>query len=74
MDEAAPQAAGRTSSEDINGALEVLQLLWGDGHTFGYDPERGWWVIKDGHLGSLLTADSPEELARLLGEAEGTGR
>jgi hypothetical protein len=72
MNEAAPQAAGM-SGEETGEALDVLRLLWGDAHLFGYDPERGFWAIKEGHLGSLLTADGPEELARLLEEAEGTG-
>jgi len=73
MSEAAPQATDSRSSEDTCKALEVLRLLWGDEYTFGYDPDRGFWVIKDGRIGSLLTADAPEELARLLEEAEGTG-
>jgi hypothetical protein len=51
---------------------EVLRLLWGDSYLFGYD--QGWWAIRDGRLGSLLTAVAPEELGRPLGEAEGTGR
>ena len=65
MDEAAPQAADSMSSEDVDKALDVLRLLWGDEYLFGFDPDRGWWVIKEGRLESLLTADSPEELARL---------
>ena len=32
-------------------------MLYGDEYTFGYDEERGvFWVIKAGHIGSLLTA------------------
>ena len=73
MDEgAAPQAAG-ISGEDTGKALEALRLLWDDSYTFGYDPDRGFWAIRDGRIGSLLTADSPEELARLLEDAGGTG-
>ncbi len=67
MDEAAPQAA--EGSEDVARALDVLRLLWGDSYLFGYDPDKGWWVIREGRLGSLLIADSAEELARLLDEA-----
>jgi hypothetical protein len=73
MGEAAPQAAGGMNGEDTGKALEVLRLLWGDSYRFGYDPERGFWAIREGRLGSLLTADAPEELARLLEVAGGTG-
>lgn len=40
---------------------------------FGYDDEHGWWVIKNGRIGSILTADNPEELSQMLTDAEGAG-
>jgi hypothetical protein len=70
MDEAARQAADGISGGDVDRALDVLRVLWGDEYRFGFDSEHGWWVIKDGHLGSLLTAGSAEELGRQLEEAE----
>ena len=72
MDDTAPPRAVGKNDEDMGKALELLRLLWGEEYLFGHDPDRGWWVTKNGRIGSLLTAGSPEELARLLGEAEGT--
>ncbi|HEX3962535.1 MAG TPA: hypothetical protein VHZ03_38890 [Trebonia sp.] len=73
MDEAAPQAASGMISEDAARALDVLRLIWGDSFIFGTDHEHGWWVIRDGKIGSILTSDSPERLGMLLAEQEGTG-
>jgi hypothetical protein len=64
---AAPQAAEGTYSGDVEQALSLLRLLYGDEYTFGYDAERGeFWVIKDGKIGSLLTAPTPEALGGLI--------
>jgi hypothetical protein len=73
MGDAEPQAAEGMCAEDIEKALDVLRLLWGDEYMFGFDPEHGWWVIKNGHLISLLTADSPERLGKVLADEAGTG-
>lgn len=71
MSEAAPQAAEGISAGDIEKALGVLRLLWGDEYLFGYDREHGcFWVIKGGNLGSLLTAPAVEELGRKLDGGE----
>ena len=72
MSEAAPQAAKR--SGDIDKALDVLRLLYDDSYTFGHDEEHGFWAMKHGNIGSIETADTAEELGRLLDDAEGTGR
>ena len=41
----------------------------------GHDPEHGYWVIKDGGIGSLLKAASPDELNQALtAREEGAGR
>jgi hypothetical protein len=74
MSEAAPQAAEGKSSEDTEKALGLLQLLWGDEYTFGCDPEHGWWVIKDGKTGFILTASSAEELGKKLEDESGEAR
>lgn len=71
MGEAAPQAANGTYSGDVDQALSLLRLLYGDEYTFGYDPDRGFWVIRDGKIGSLLTAPAPEALGGLLDSAPG---
>jgi hypothetical protein len=73
MNEAAPQSASGMISEDAARALDVLRLIWGDSYMFGTDDEHGWWVIRDGKIGSILTADSAERLGTLLAEQEGTG-
>jgi hypothetical protein len=74
MDEAAPQAAGGMTADEISKALGALQLLYGHPYKFGYDAEPGWWVIKDGNVGWILTAASPTELARKVEDAEGAGK
>jgi hypothetical protein len=66
MDQAAPQAADGTYDGDIGQALGLLQLLFGDEYTFGFDPDHGFWVIKDGGIASLLTAPTPEALGGLI--------
>jgi len=72
MNEAAPQAASGTISEDA-ASLDVLRLIWGDSYMFGTDDEHGWWVIRDGKIGSILTSDSAERLGTLLAEQEEQG-
>lgn len=73
MGKAAPQAANGTYSGDVDQALSLLRLLYGDEYTFGYDPDRGFWVIKDGKIRSLLTAPAPEALGGLLDSAPEAG-
>lgn len=73
MDEAAPQAADCTAGDGTRQALDTLRAVWGPEHMFGYDDEHGWWVIKNGRIGSILTADNPEELSQMLTDAEGAG-
>lgn len=73
MSEAAPQAAKGTYSGDVDQALSLLRLLYGDEYAFGYHPDRGFWVIKDGDVGSLLTAPAPEALGGLLDSAPEAG-
>lgn len=72
MDEAAPQAAEGMSPEGTAKALDVLRLLWGEEYLFGWDAEHRWWVIRDGNIGSILTAGSPEELGGKLADEAGT--
>lgn len=68
-------APGRQQAAlDVSAALEMLRRLWGDEYMFGHDPEHGYWVIKDGSIGSLLKAPSPEDLNQALtGREEGAG-
>jgi hypothetical protein len=72
MGDAAPQAAEGMSAEEIEKALNVLRLVYRDEYMFGHDPEHGWWVIRKGDLSSLLTADSPGELGKMLEDEYGT--
>jgi hypothetical protein len=78
MDEAAPRAVEGMSAEEIQQALDTLQLLWGDEYMFGYDAEndaeRPWWVIKNGNLGTLVKAPTYQELNLLLTEAAESAR
>ncbi len=60
----------RLSGGDIGQALGRLRLLYGDRHTFGYDPDRRvFWVIKDGRISTLMTAPKPMALGGLLDNA-----
>lgn len=70
MREAAPQAANGMSADETCQALDALPLLWGHEYKFGFDPEHGWWAIKNGNIGSIITADSPEELNQALADSE----
>ena len=70
MSEAAPQAAEGMSAEDAK-LLGVLQMLWEDVYSVGYDQEHGWWASRDGVIGRILTAGSAEELGRALAEDRG---
>jgi hypothetical protein len=74
MNEAAPQAAGGTGTEDIAKVLDMLSLLWEDEYMIGHDDEHGWWASRRGVVGHLMTANSPEALGRMLGDDLGPGR
>jgi hypothetical protein len=74
MGEAAPQAAGGTGTEDIAKALDALLLLWEDDYLVGHDDDLGWWASRRGLIGHIITADSPEELGRMINEDSGPGR
>jgi hypothetical protein len=76
MGEAAPQAAGGMSAADISETQGLLQALYGDEYKFGYDPQQPhpWWSMKGGNIGSLHTADSPQELGREIDDPEGPGQ
>jgi hypothetical protein len=67
-----PARAGVAYSGDIGQALSLLQLLYGDRYTFGQDPDRGFWVIENGKIGSLLTAPTPEALGGLIDTGTGS--
>jgi hypothetical protein len=76
--EAAPTAAtGKTSSGHglafISHALGALRLAWGDVYTTGHD-DKGYWAARPDRMGSLMRADSPEELGRLLADDFGGRR
>ena len=61
------EAAAQAYSGDVEQALGLLWLLYGDKYTFGYDTALGvFWVIRDGKIGSLLTAPAPEALGGLI--------
>ena len=67
MGEVAPQAAEGAYRGDTGQALSLLRLLYDDDLTFGFDPPSGeFWVVKDGRIGSLLTAPTPEALGGLI--------
>ena len=55
MDEAAPQAAGGTGTEDIAKVLDVLRLLWDDEYLIGHDDDFGWWASRRGVVGHIIT-------------------
>jgi hypothetical protein len=74
MDEAAPQAAGGRSIEDIAKVLDVLLLLWEDEYLIGFDEDAGWWASRRGLVGHIMTAHTPEELGQALGGDFGPGR
>jgi hypothetical protein len=74
MDEAASQAAEGMSAGDIAKVLDVLWLLWEDEYLIGCNDEHGWWASRRGVVGHIMTADSPEELGRMIGDDSGTGR
>lgn len=60
------------SAEDIEKALGDLPYVYRNEFTFGHDPEHGDWVIRNGSLASLLTADSTRELGRQMRDVYGT--
>jgi hypothetical protein len=74
-DQAAPQAvAGGLTPEEIGQALTSLEAVWGDEYAFGHDPDKGWWVIKSGTIGSLLIRDTVQELNEALASQDGASR
>jgi hypothetical protein len=74
MDEAAPQAAGGTGTEDIAKVLDVLRLLWDDEYLIDFDDAIGWWASRRGVVGHIMTTSSPEELGQMIGDDFGPGR
>lgn len=63
--EAAPAFRG-----DTRHAVRALRLLYGRRYAFGYDQERRvFWAIRDGLIGSLVTAPTPLALSGLLDNA-----
>lgn len=74
MDQAAPQAAGSMSAEDIAKVLDALRPLWEDEYLVGFDDDHGWWASRLGVIGHIMTANSPEELGQMLGDDFGSGR
>ena len=74
MSEAAPQAAGGLSDVDTANSLAVLRLAWGGEYLLGCDPVHGWWAMKHGRIGTLLTAGSAEKLGQLLTDQAGAGQ
>jgi hypothetical protein len=61
------EAAAQAYSGDVEQALSLLRLFYGDEYTFGYDAALGvFWVIRDGLIGSMLTAPAPEALGALV--------
>jgi hypothetical protein len=74
MDEAALPAAMGMSAEDTAKVLDVLLLLWDDEYLIGFDDEHGWWASRRGVIGHIMTANSPDELGRMLGDDFGPGR
>jgi hypothetical protein len=73
-DEAAPQAASGTGTEDTAKVLDVLQLLWDDEYPIGLDDERSWRTSRLDVIGHVMTPNSPEELGQMLGHDYGPGR
>jgi hypothetical protein len=72
MSEAAPQAAGGTSA--VSQALDALRLKWNGIYATGHDPETGWWATRNGQIGSLLTADEPDQLDAAITDEYGPAR
>jgi hypothetical protein len=71
MSEAAQQAASGMSTADMYDAMQMLEMLWGDGRRmFGFDPKLGWWCAEQ--IGSIIFAGSPTELGEKLNEESGT--
>jgi hypothetical protein len=58
MTTAVPQAAGTTGGE----LLDALRRKHGRLYTVGFDEEHGWWAVRRGQIGPLLTAPGPGEL------------
>ena len=51
--------------------LRLLRAGHRDEFTFGHDPERGFWVIRDGRISTLLTAPTPDELGSKIRDTWG---
>lgn len=73
MEEAAPQAARRTTDGEhavdlaaASQALGALRLAWSNVYMFGHD-EKGYWAARPDRPGTgILRADTPGELGNLL--------
>lgn len=52
----------REAARAVEYDLRLLRMDHRDEFTFGHDPERGFWVIRDGRIGTLLTAPAADEL------------
>lgn len=61
------QAAARV----VGYELSLLRAAFRGEFTFGHDPERGYWVIKAGHAGTLLTDPAPDGLGRKIRDTFG---
>jgi len=70
MNEAAQQAADGMSRAEIDHALVMLDLVWGDEFKFGHDAEKGFWATPHGKM-MLFTADGPDELGEKLAAQAG---
>lgn len=73
MDEAAPQAAGGTYTEDVQQALDYLLLLWGDEFLIGHD-DQGYWAAPGRVTGEVIRAGDPGELGGLMNDYAGAAR
>jgi len=76
MDEAAaPQAAEGKDAADVKTALDTLRLVYDDRFRFGYDPvaspREPWWAVRDGQVGSMVTAPGPVEIGRRVEDVYG---
>jgi hypothetical protein len=61
----------QAAAQAVEYELCLLRAAHRDEFIFGHDPERGYWVIRDGSIGSLLTAPTPGELGRKIRDTWG---
>lgn len=72
MGKAPPQPAGSRYSEDVEQGLNLLRVVYEECFTSGYDTDLNvFWVIKDGNIGTVLTAAAPAELGKLIEDTWG---